>query len=894
MQERSTDIGSTRLIKKTEDKDEFQVKENLSETPALSYANNYNHFILGFLKNGNGTTSIIDIPKDPVPLVTSLSIIKGYAGDKVIITGNNFGKTPFLNDVRFGGIKATVDTLYWDRTKLRVTVPSGLPRGKVPVVVAFDGQKSNASLVFENITVSGITSVAPDVGSPGDVITITGTNFATDPDNFLVRFGPVTAALNDIILPVTPTQIKVKVPENAVRGPNQVVSVVIQDVANDYVGFQVIRKPSILEAVPNDGGEEIISDRVMDIKGSNLATSPDETLTVRIGDIIVPAGNIESRSETKVSIKVPRGIDGSQRVYIKTLWDDEVESPGEYKFRVGGDIKDVWLDNDRVDKNLGGTKRSVETNYPVQVEVYNRGTVKELKFWSKGISAPDQAWQSRPLPFDYENRALLKLEEADLTDDPLGLSFYFETIDSSTVIKASDTLRIFRDYNGSGNVGLIPELQFGGAETDYNIISIPYELSPNKINTVFKDILDQYGYDKSKWRIFHYKNENSGTPDYIEYLSGLDDIDPGKGYWIIVRRDQEISFDIGETLHADNYGPFKLVLNPGWNQIGNPYDFNISWDAIIQYNKDKGINTNVLETFKTFTDGSFQEPGVIDRFKGGFVRNNGAAVDLEVPFTKDPGINGRKNSTERHFASNLDKKEWRLSLNLSAGELKNRITSFGMHPQAQDGVDQRDEHKLPAFIQSLDLSFPHSLATSIVATDDHYTWDVEVINSTDTKEVTLSWDNTSFGSNDRQLYLQDNVAQRLIDMRTENHYTFNYHEDYSFKIHFGDKSYIEDIAKPSNVVLSDAYPNPMSSSTKIPFTVTKDRTHVRLGVYTLQGQELQTLVNDNLDPGFYEFEWDGKGTTGGEITSGVVIYRLQASESGAPVKSYFKKLVIKP
>jgi hypothetical protein len=86
----------------------------------------------------------------------------------------------------------------------------------------------------------------------------------------------------------------------------------------------------------------------------------------------------------------------------------------------------------------------------------------------------------------------------------------------------------------------------------------------------------------------------------------------------------------------------------------------------------------------------------------------------------------------------------------------------------------------------------------------------------------------------------------------------------------------------------------MSSSTRIPFTVTKDRTHVRLGIYTLQGQELQTLVNDNLDPGFYEFEWDGKGLGGTAITSGVVIYRLQASEPTSEVKSYFKKLVVTP
>jgi flagellar hook assembly protein FlgD len=131
-------------------------------------------------------------------------------------------------------------------------------------------------------------------------------------------------------------------------------------------------------------------------------------------------------------------------------------------------------------------------------------------------------------------------------------------------------------------------------------------------------------------------------------------------------------------------------------------------------------------------------------------------------------------------------------------------------------------------------------------------------------------------------------------MRKENQYTFVYREGYNFKIHFGDKTYIEEIAKPSDIVLSDAYPNPMRSTTTIPFTLTKDKTHVHLGIYSLQGQEIQTLVNDTFAPGFYEYEWDGKNEGGEKISSGVVIYRLQTSQPGAGVNSHFKKLIIAP
>ena len=873
--------------------DEFQIKASLSESPKATFANLQNHFLLGFLQDGNGTTSIVDIPDDPVPQVVSLSKNKAYAGDKINITGNNFGKTPFLNSVYFGSIKAHVDTLLWDRTKIQVTVPTGLSRDKVPVVVSFDGQKSNATILFENITISGITSVVPVEGQPGDTITITGSNFPLDKNNFLVKFGPVVAALDDILDDNTETEIKVKVPQNAVRGSGQDINVIIQEIDNIFKGFRVIRIPSIESVASSDGPlEKLISNKRMDIAGINFSTNPDDLKKIRIGGNIVSPENIKSTSDTNVQIEIPSGIEGLHRIYILI---DEVEaaSPTEYDFILGAEVRSGVVDtvfrfSNRTNDILG-----------LEVEVYNHETVQGVKFWTKGISAQETDWTSEPLTFNDGNRIKHVLEEAEFTDDPIGLEGYYEVVDASAIIKRSDTFRVFRDYIGSGETALIPDLRFGGNIQDYNIISIPYALTPNKINTVFKSILDVYGYDNTKWRIIHYKNED-GSVGYTEYLDGLDDIDPGKGYWIIVRNQQDIFFDMGRTLHTDTlytdqgfyrYGPFEIVLNPGWNQIGNPYDFNVSWSDILEYNN----NPQNLESFKTFKDGSFQTVDIINRFRGGFVRYNGTGqLALKIPFTQNTSINGGRKAEEKGIKSNLSEKEWRITLELSGGELKNKISYFGMHPKASDNEDERDEHRLPAFIQTLDISFPNSLSASIVGTNDHFSWEFEVLNTTDSKEITLRWDNSFFGENDRELFLQDKTDERLIDMRKENHYTFIYREGYTFKIHFGDKSYIEAMAKPSNVVLSDAYPNPMRSTTTIPFTVTKDKTHVHLGIYSLQGQEIQTLVNDNLAPGFYEFEWNGRGPGGEEITSGVLLYRLQASEAGSGVKSYFKKLVIAP
>lgn len=181
-----------------------------------------------------------------------------------------------------------------------------------------------------------------------------------------------------------------------------------------------------------------------------------------------------------------------------------------------------------------------------------------------------------------------------------------------------------------------------------------------------------------------------------------------------------------------------------------------------------------------------------------------------------------------------------------------------------------------------------------MGTHESYTWEFEILNTTESVEVTLHWDNTSFGDNDRELFLHDRIEERLINMREKNTYTFAYRPGYSFNLHFGDKTYVERKAMPEQVVLSDAYPNPMGGKTTIPFTVIQNNTQVQLSIYTLQGQEIRTLVNDALPAGFYEYEWDGKSTTGEDLSGGVVMYRLQTSSSRTGVQSINKKLIIAP
>lgn len=75
-------------------------------------------------------------------------------------------------------------------------------------------------------------------------------------------------------------------------------------------------------------------------------------------------------------------------------------------------------------------------------------------------------------------------------------------------------------------------------------------------------------------------------------------------------------------------------------------------------------------------------------------------------------------------------------------------------------------------------------------------------------------------------------------------------------------------SSPERFALEQNYPNPFNPSTKIRFEVPGSG-FMSLKVFDLLGQEVATLVNEELKPGSYEVTWDASG-----MASGVYFYRL--------------------
>jgi len=78
-------------------------------------------------------------------------------------------------------------------------------------------------------------------------------------------------------------------------------------------------------------------------------------------------------------------------------------------------------------------------------------------------------------------------------------------------------------------------------------------------------------------------------------------------------------------------------------------------------------------------------------------------------------------------------------------------------------------------------------------------------------------------------------------------------------------------ALPTSLTLNQNYPNPFNPATTISFAL-PERSAVRLEIFNLLGQKVETVVDDVFDAGAHELTWDGSG-----MPSGVYFYRLNAA-----------------
>jgi len=95
-----------------------------------------------------------------------------------------------------------------------------------------------------------------------------------------------------------------------------------------------------------------------------------------------------------------------------------------------------------------------------------------------------------------------------------------------------------------------------------------------------------------------------------------------------------------------------------------------------------------------------------------------------------------------------------------------------------------------------------------------------------------------------------------------------------------------EVAAPVEFSLDQNYPNPFNPSTKITFRLAAD-SKVSLKVFDVLGQEVMTLINNDLAAGSHQVDFDASS-----LNSGVYFYKIEATANNGTNFTDVKKMVL--
>jgi hypothetical protein len=472
--------------------------------------------------------------------------------------------------------------------------------------------------------------------------------------------------------------------------------------------------------------------------------------------------------------------------------------------------------------------------------------------------------------------------------DELGLEYYFIATDGN----GNTTNRAASSYAQIKNQILsLPTLPAGTEQTSYRIRAFPYVLpTDNKVETIYgSDFKDNTKATLLWWD----PSLNGGSGDYLRYgtESGIQTIDPGKGYWVLSASDIKPQLNDVPAPKYNSSNLFTMTLKPKWNEIGNPYPVPISWDDVIAYNAEVNpgavfsrLNVYDGTGYKVATDGTMLNP-----YEGGFVKNmTSSDITIQIPFPAQS--NGGRVSS---IGTDISRDDWNILLHIKQGSYVNELGGFGMHPLSVAGQDRHDNFNPPRFMDLPEVNFVNPevpslvFSNNMVATAAEYVWEFTPAGNPG-QLAQLNWSQLS-SSGSQQLFLLDEEQATVIDMNSTNHYEFELTNSCRFRVFFGHD--VEKKITPQVISASSPFPNPLGADLRATVNIglpDHDGAYaVDLQIFNMQGAQVG-LVSRLLYPGIHSVELELSDAA----AAGMHLYRLSVSSDHS--SKVFTGKIIKP
>lgn len=418
------------------------------------------------------------------------------------------------------------------------------------------------------------------------------------------------------------------------------------------------------------------------------------------------------------------------------------------------------------------------------------------------------------------------------------------------------------------------------------LLGFPFDVGPSSVASVFEDDLGSA--DSQQWRLGRWDPSLAGGAGGYREYADVGGIQRGRGYWVIARGGKVVDasglsaqpdVEIGGVRYA------TLTLDPGWNQIGTPFAFDIAWEDRIEE-----VPAQIADQLFDYqgVDG-YAVVSVMTPYRGYWVHNaSSAPLQLQLPYAE---LASSKASFPGPPVVTAAPDRWQVQLELRAGGLADRLARLGVTPDASAGRDRFDFGRPPP---------PLGPTLSVVSL------------SSGDPGLELAGDFRPAGRPGEtfSLVIRGNVpgiatlglasatalpagfAVALVDVAAEQSYEIRAGAPFTlprvlseagdrYDLLAGERAWVERTAGPlaaalpARVALLPNYPNPFNPETSIVFELPRPG-FARVDIHDVAGRALLTLVEGDMPAGRHVLTWDGRDRAGRSVASGTYFVRLHA------------------